>query len=748
MSIFTTTSYPVGALIGDIDLGKIGLPDLQRPFVWPNVNVRNLFDSLYKGYPAGFLLFWDTGAEGELKGIGTKNAKAVPRLAIVDGQQRLTSLYAVIKGEEVVRKSFKKERIRIAFNPLTERFAVADAAIVKDKSFIPDISELWKPGANVFTIAKEFLDRLSAVREVSDADMLKIQNSIGHLHGLTNQYSFTALTLAASADGATVADVFVRINGEGKKLNQSDFIMTLMSVYWDEGRAELEAFAAAATTPSDGQASPFNHFIKPSPDQMLRVTIGLALKRARLENVYNALRGRDAKTGLEYPEKRDEQFRRMQVGQSAALNLANWHHFLSSLTLAGYRGEKMISSETAIIYSYVLYLIGIQDYTTDKSTMRQVIAEFFFMAALTGRYTNSPETRFEADLALVRELPNGEAYIHKLREICATTLTSDFWSITLPSQLATSASQSPSLFAYNASLIKLDADALYSPVKISSLVDPVIKGTKAALERHHLFPRGYLEEIGVKDLKKINQIANFASVEWPENIRIGKQAPSEYVPPIDAELSAEKREQLYFWHALPHLWWELPYEQFLIQRREKMARVIEAAWASLKGDTKTEQAVAVTVQDLIASGETDGVEFKSTLRMNLHTGQQDEEIQMSALKTIAGFLNAKGGTLLIGVADDGEIVGLGPDGFPSEDKMSLHLANLITSRIGEVFRPYVHPRFENQGSERVLVVRCEPGPRPAFLKDGQQQRLFVRGGNATAELQGNSIPDYVSQRFG
>mgnify|MGYP006289293735 FL=1 len=748
MSIFTTTSYPVGALIGDIDLGKIGLPDLQRPFVWPNVNVRNLFDSLYKGYPAGFLLFWDTGAEGELKGIGTKNAKAVPRLAIVDGQQRLTSLYAVIKGEEVVRKNFKKERIRIAFNPLTERFAVADAAIDKDKSFIPDISELWKPGANVFTIAKDFLDRLSAVREVSDADMLKIQNSIGHLHGLTNQYSFTALTLAATADGATVADVFVRINGEGKKLNQSDFIMTLMSVYWDEGRAELEAFAAAATTPSDGQASPFNHFIKPSPDQMLRVTIGLALKRARLENVYNALRGRDAKTGLEYPEKRDEQFARMQVGQSAALNLANWHHFLSSLTLAGYRGEKMISSETAIIYSYVLYLIGIQDYKIDKSTMRQVIAEFFFMAALTGRYTNSPETRFEADLALVRELPDGEAYIHKLREICATTLTSDFWSITLPSQLATSASQSPSLFAYNASLIKLDADALYSPVKISSLVDPVIKGTKTALERHHLFPRGYLEEIGVKDLKKINQIANFASVEWPENIRIGKQPPSEYVPPIDAELSAEKREQLYFWHALPHLWWELPYEEFLIQRREKMARVIEAAWINLKGDTKAEPTVAVTVQDLIASGETDGVEFKSTLRMNLHTGQQDDKIQMSALKTIAGFLNAKGGTLLIGVADDGEIIGLGPDGFPNEDKMSLHLANLITSRIGEVFRPYVHPRFENQGSERVLVVRCEPGPRPAFLKDGQQQRLFVRGGNATAELQGNSIPDYVSKRFG
>src|ERR1700733_11778459 len=117
MALFTTPNYPINALIEDIDLGKIGLPELQRPFVWPNVNVRNLFDSLYRGYPAGFLLFWETGAESVLKGIGAKNDKAVPKLAIVDGQQRLTALYSVIKGVEVLRANFKKERIQIAFSP-------------------------------------------------------------------------------------------------------------------------------------------------------------------------------------------------------------------------------------------------------------------------------------------------------------------------------------------------------------------------------------------------------------------------------------------------------------------------------------------------------------------------------------------------------------------------------------------------------------------------------------------------------
>lgn len=749
MTLFTTTNYPVSALIEDIDKGKIGLPELQRPFVWPNVNARNLFDSLYRGYPAGFLLFWETGAEGELKGIGAKNDKAVPKLAIVDGQQRLTSLYAVIRGVEVLRASFKKERIRIAFNPLSERFDVTDAAIRKDKAYVPDISEIWQPGVSLFSFARKFIDDLSFVRELTEDDLLKIEESLGRLHNLP-QYQFVALELVSSVGAETIADVFVRINGEGKKLNQSDFIMTLMSVFWDEGRSELEKFGMLSTRPSDGQASPFNHFFKPKPDQLLRVTVGLSLKRARLENVYSALRGRDARTGLENPERREKQFELMREGQKAALNLANWHHFLSALTLAGYRGEKMISSEAAIIFSYVLYLIGIRDYGVEKSIMRQSIAEFFFMAALTGRYTNSPETRFDSDLASVRDLPNSDAFLARLRELCATTLTGDFWSITLPSQLATSAARSPSLFAYQAALIKLDAQALYSPLKIASLVDPAVKGSKAALEQHHLFPRGYLSELNITDLKKVNQIANFAPVEWPANIKIGKKAPADYVPSIDAGLDAATRERMYFWHALPPLWWELPYEEFLAQRRTRIARVIQAAWDELSGKAEETVLSPVSVSELIAGGETEAVEFKSTLRTNLHTGQPDEKMHLSALKTVAGFLNAKGGTLLIGVTDGGEPLGIAADGFPNEDKMGLHLVNLIKDRIGDVFLPYVHAHFDDQDDQRVLVVRCEKGPRAAFLKDttsGGQQRFFVRGGNATVELSGTGMTEYIQQRF-
>jgi hypothetical protein len=747
LALFTTTSWPVNALVENIDLRKIGLPELQRPFVWPNVNVRNLFDSLYRGYPAGFLLFWDTGADAELKAIGAQNKQAVPNIAIVDGQQRLTSLYTVIKGAEVLRANFKRERIRIAFNPLTERFDVADAAILKDKAYIPDISVIWKPGADLFEIASNYLDTLSEVRQLEPIQIKKAQSSITKLKNLPD-FQFVALTLSSTVDVETIAEVFVRINGEGKKLNQSDFIMTLMSVFWDEGRAELEAFAMEATRPSDGQASPFNHFIKPSPDQMLRATVGLALKRARLANVYNVLRGRDAQTGLDNPAKREEQFALMQSAQQHSLDLSNWHHFLGALTLAGYRGEKMISSDAAIIFSYVLYLIGVTNYGIDRASMRQVIAEFFFMAALTGRYTSSPETRFEADLGVIRELASGEAFIAKLREISATTLTPDYWSITLPSQLATSAARSPSLFAYQAALIKLDATALYSPVKLASMIDPAVKGTKVAFEQHHLFPRGFLEANGVTDLKRINQIANFAPVEWPDNIKIGKKPPGDYVPPLDAALTGTQREQLYFWHALPHLWWDLSYDNFLVERRVRMSRVIHEAWKLLTGGAKEAAPKLINVGDLILQGESDAVEFKSTLRTNLHTGQPDEKIQLAVLKTIAAFLNAKGGSLLVGVADDGEVLGLQADGFPNDDKMGLHLVNLIKDRVGDVFLPYVHPHFEDQAGQRVLLVQCEPGPKAAFVKDGNAQRFFVRGANATTELTGLSLTDYVKQRFG
>jgi hypothetical protein len=746
VTIFTTTDYPINALIEDIDLGEIGLPDLQRPFVWPNVNVRNLFDSLYRGYPAGFLLFWETGAEGRVRVLNNKN-NTIAKKAIVDGQQRLTSLYAVMKGAEVVRKNFKKERIRIAFNPLEERFDVLDAAIGRDKAYIPDISVLWNKDVDIFEFVGNYFEELQTTREITPDQRKAAGKAISQLHKLPS-YQFVALTLNSNVGGDEVADVFVRINGQGKKLNQSDFILTLMSVYWDEGRAQLEEFARQATIPSAGQSSPFNYFIAPSPDQMLRVSIGLGLKRGRLKTVYNVLRGRDAQTGLDDESRRDAQFAKLIEAQQHVLNLTNWHHFLSALTLAGFRGSKMISSQATVIFAYAIYLIGLVEYRIDRSKLRQAVAEFFFMAALTGRYTSSPESAFESDLGALSELSSGEAFLNRLREMCQVELTNDYWEIQLPNQLATSGSVTPSLYAYHAAQVVLDAPVLFSKLKVSNLLDPSQNAPKSALERHHLYPKNYLNSIGVTDQKRVNQIANFAMVEWPENLKISNQAPSEYMKEFDGSMDAKDRERFYTTHALKPLWWEMDYEAFLRDRRVRMAKVVKSAWQELThGTTEADTGTSHSIVDLISEGETDAVEFKSTLRTNLHTDEFDTKIENSALKTIVGFLNAKGGKLLIGVSDDGTVLGFDADRFPNEDKMSLHLINLIRGRMGEVFLPYIHPRFEGGDDERVLVVNCEKGPKPAFLKDGNLDKFFVRGGNATTELSGNAIVEYIRRRF-
>jgi hypothetical protein len=682
---------------------------------------------------------WETGAG--LTGIGTNGKEEIPSLAIVDGQQRLTSLYAVLTGAEVIRSDYSRERIRIAFDPSSERFEVANAATAKDPAFISDVSEVWKPGTNVFKVASDYLNALGAVRALTQAQTEHIQNAIGKLVSLS-QYSFNALVLTSEAGVDTVAEVFVRINGQGVKLNQADFILTLMSVFWEEGRRELEAFSRAAAGRPDGKPSPKNHFIEPSPDQLLRVMVGLGLKRGKLEAAYSALRGRVPSSGVIDPTRREAGFDKLKAARGATLNVNRWLHFLSALPLAGYRSRGMVTADLAVLYPYALYLIGIEDYKVELSVMRQVIAEFFFMATLTSRYAAGGESRFESDLSVLQSAPSPSEFVNRLRRLCDLRLTEDFWAITLPDMLATSGARTPAKMAYQASLVVLNANVLFSPMKVSAALDPVVTGSKSALEEHHLFPRAYLAGLQIADKKEVNQIANFALLEWPDNLKIGDQAPSSYAPALDVKLNESDR----FNHALPLNWWNLPYNSFLEARRSLMAQVVRKAWERLRG-IPAETVVELTTAELISGGETDGVEFKSTLRANLQTGQLDDRMQVGVLKTLAAFLNTGGGTLLIGINDEGDAIGLKADAFPNQDKMSLHLVNLVRDRMGELFLPYVHLEFVEHDGETILSIRCEKGPKPAFVRDGAAQKFFVRAANSTAELNGQSLIDYTAQRF-
>jgi len=244
---FKDTTYSVYGLVEDIKRGEVALPDIQRPFVWPASKVRDLLDSMYKGFPVGYLLFWQTGAEVGARQIGMGDKEKVPRLLIVDGQQRLTSLYAVITGSEIVKNDYSNGRIKIAFRPADAVFAVTDAAIERDPEFIPDVSALWVPGQRK-NVVRGYLKRLALKRELIEAERDKLEEVIDRLHDLRD-YPFKAVELSSTVDEEQVAEVFVRINSEGVTLNQADFILTLMSVFWEKGRRELEEFSRSCKQP-------------------------------------------------------------------------------------------------------------------------------------------------------------------------------------------------------------------------------------------------------------------------------------------------------------------------------------------------------------------------------------------------------------------------------------------------------------------------------------------------------------------
>ena len=366
-----------------------------------------------------------------------KKQKNIPRLLIVDGQQRLTSLYAVLKKYPVKRHDYKDQKISIAFRPNDGTFEVTDAAIERDPEYIFNISELWAGKTSRNHLSRVYRKSQTTSVVMANEEEDRLTEAIDRLYDLQN-YPFTALELSTTVDEEHVAEVFVRINSQGVTLNQADFILTLMSVFWDEGRAELEHFCRESRIPSiQRNASPFNYFMQPEPDEMLRVAVAVGFRRAILKYVYSILRGKDLETGEFHEDERTKQFNILEKSQAYALDLNNWHEFLKTLIQAGFRSDSMMTSRNTFLYSYSFFLIGQRDFGVPHDILRSIIARWFFMASLTGRYTGSPEGVMESDLGKLRNVKDAKNFIETLDRIITDTLTEDFWNITLPNELST-----------------------------------------------------------------------------------------------------------------------------------------------------------------------------------------------------------------------------------------------------------------------------------------------------------------------
>ncbi len=365
--IFESHNIDLDFLLKEIKLGRIGLPDLQRPFVWANEKVRNLYDSMLKGFPIGYIMLWESPENYSSKmediGLNDKELKS-PKSLIIDGQQRLTALVATMYGIKVKDKNFKERNIKICYNPLREvdRFENWSVAYERNPEWISDLSVVFlaKEQNTLSRLRRAYIKRLNESYEKNNLPILTdeqedlIENRLNELLGL-EKYPVPVLDIYRSASEEEVAEIFVRVNSGGQKLNENDFILTLLSVYAKEDRDKIDSFCEKSHIPAAGTS--YNNLLVVEPVHLVRMIVGVGFKRARLRYAYMLLRGKDLDSGIVTEERRNENLAVFGAALSTVIDLNNWHAFLNIIAQGGYVSSKLIAADNSIVFSYILYLV-------------------------------------------------------------------------------------------------------------------------------------------------------------------------------------------------------------------------------------------------------------------------------------------------------------------------------------------------------------------------------------------------------
>lgn len=587
--LFKNIPSKVGDLVNDVRTGRIGLPDLQRPFVWHDSKVRELFDSMIKGYPIGYIMLWESPTDYFEKkssiGINDKTYDE-PKELVIDGQQRLTALVASMYGVKVKDKNFQEREIKISYNPLTKEFAVWTPAYERDAEWISKVSDVFlaKESNAISTLRRKYIAEYNDARlrknveSLTDEEEDLIEDNINALLNLAD-YSLPTLEINYSADEEDVADIFVRVNSGGQKLNENNFIQTLISVYENETSDKIDKFSEESRIPA-GNTS-YNNILAVEPSHLIRMAVGVGFRRARLRYAYMLLRGKNLETGKFSDEERQKNLDIFKEALDKVMNLNNWHAFLNIIGEAGYISNKLIASENAVVFSYIMYLIAKYDYKLEPMQLKKCISKWFFMSAITYFYSGSTETNVERQFADLREVHDAQGFVDYIDHTIETKFTDDYFNLTLPSELNTAAAISPAWYGYIASQIVLNTPMLFSTTPVAKYFLIGSSGTKSAIDKHHIFPKHYLTEIGFTTDRERNQNANFTFLDYNTNIDISDDAPALYVGRYREKLGEEGYKTTCAQHALPENFESMQYMEFLEKRRVLMAQIVKQAYEKL-----------------------------------------------------------------------------------------------------------------------------------------------------------------------
>ncbi len=598
MQAFEVNNVSINTLLSYVSDGTIAIPEIQRPFVWDSTKVRNLIDSLYKGYPVGYIITWKS-PDIRLKDGSKSEGKQI----LIDGQQRITALTAAILGWEVLNSNYKKGRIKIAFNVLTEEFQTSTPVIEKQEEWISDISEFMKDG-NVDTW--EFCTNYSQKFNINPRIVNDRINKLLQIKTV----AIGRIELGSSLDIDTVTEIFIRINSEGVVLSQADFAMSKISVNEKYGgndiRKMIDYFCHFAKTPVDYDAIRSNDidfsnkpefnkisWIKdkskeiflPSYTDVLRVAFTYKFRRGKLQDLVSLLSGRDFETREFREDIVEESYDKLSEGVYDFVNQSNFERYIMILESAGVIRSDLIRSQNVINFGYILYLLlrekGIRPELIEKQVRRWVV-----MSILTQRYTSSPESAFDYD---IRRLNQAEDINTFVNEEIERQLNETFWNNILVNRFNTSVASSPYWKTFLMAQIKLgDRGFLSKDITVESLI-------KNRGDVHHIFPKNYLQKNGHNNKGEYNQIANFAMLQTEVNVQVSDRAPVEYMQTVKAQCNGEENgygaintiEDLnknMAENCIPESFSNMTaedYEEFLKQRRILMANKIKKYFDSL-----------------------------------------------------------------------------------------------------------------------------------------------------------------------
>ena len=586
--LFDNIPSKVADILSDIKNGRVGLPDLQRPFVWQDNKVRELLDSMMKGYPIGYIMLWASPDDYENTVHIGKNEKIYkrPNDLVIDGQQRLTALLAAMYGVTIMDKNYKERAIRISFNPLTREFAVWTPAFEKNPEWISEISQVFAADEehNISKFRKAYIKIVNEGRaknneeELTEDEEDRIEENINDLLNL-GIYSLPTLKINSKANEENVADIFVRVNSGGQNLTEKNFIETLIAVYDNAVHDKINQFCADSRIPANGTS--FNQILQVDPSHLIRMSVGVGFRRARLRYVYMLLRGKNLKTGEITQNIREENLKIFKESLDMVTNLNNWHAFMNLFASAGYLKGSFVASSNAVVFSYVLYLIGKYDYKVSSVELQKIISKWIFMSTITGFYTGSTESQVEKQFADLRDVHNADEFVVYLDSVIANRFTDDYFEYSLPSELNSSSATSPAWYGYIAAINVLGTPMLFSTAPLSQYFILGTSGDKNSIDKHHIFPKNYLGKIGYNNDRDRNQIANFTYLDYATNIDISDAPPTEYVSRYRDKLGQEGYKLACKQNALPENFEQLSYPEFLIKRRILMAQIVKKAYDKL-----------------------------------------------------------------------------------------------------------------------------------------------------------------------